>query len=655
MPWHIQPLRRMRTARRLLLIFGVAIVAPGLALGFLSAKALVQERRLAERQLQETLAAAADSAGTRLQSELKEWQQAADNISGSGSVGPGSWSERVRMAVREPGAAVVLIGSLDRPQAVPAGQLLYELSPLQEARPVPTPPLLTKGEYLELRDKLYEPAIVVYRQALASAKPGERAAILVRLARTLKKAGHVDDALQAYRRLEAEPPVRIGSLPSDLIAGYEVASAQHDPVRLDGAFRVYQNLIEGNWQLEKTSYAFYAAWARDLAPHTDEFRRVSDKEQRKLALTSAAERFVNEPRALCLIDGQASLAFWRSEPFAAIVLGGRFVRERLLSHVVPGLSVSVTTLDGQILAGEPLPAGQPSAASVISSANVPLRVLVWPTDATALVAAIDRQRNLYLGMVASILTLLTFGAYFTVRTVQSELAVSQLKSDFISTVSHEFRSPLAGINQLGEMLRDGRVTDEGRRREYYDMIVAETGRLRRLVENILDFSRMEEGQKQYRLESLDPSEWLRELTDDFRAQVAAAGFSIESNIPDELPAVLADREALTTAVHNLLDNAVKYSADARSVRVAAETDRTVLSISVRDCGVGISSEDGPRIFERFYRGRGEQARQVKGVGLGLNLVHHIVTAHGGTVDFQSMEGQGSTFIIRLSHATHPAG
>ena len=111
------------------------------------------------------------------------------------------------------------------------------------------------------------------------------------------------------------------------------------------------------------------------------------------------------------------------------------------------------------------------------------------------------------------------------------------------------------------------MTDEGRRREYYDMIVAETGRLRRLVENILDFSRMEEGQKPYRLESLEPSEWLRELTEDFRAQVAAAGFSIESNIPDDLPAVLADREALTTAVHNLLDNAVKYSADARSVRV----------------------------------------------------------------------------------------
>ena len=116
--------------------------------------------------------------------------------------------------------------------------------------------------------------------------------------------------------------------------------------------------------------------------------------------------------------------------------------------------MSVSAGTGQSWPGT-IAAGQPSAASVISSANVPLRVLVWPTDATALVAAIERQRNLYLGMVASILTLLTFGAYFTVRTVQSELAVSQLKSDFISTVSHEFRSPLAGINQLGEMLRDG--------------------------------------------------------------------------------------------------------------------------------------------------------------------------------------------------------
>ena len=530
------------------------------------------------------------------------------------------------------------------------------MSPFSEQgiAPSPTSTRLTKAESLELVEKRYDAAITAYRQSLAEAKSGERAVILNGLARTLRKAGRPEDALRVYRQLETEPPAQIGSLPSDLIAIHALASAQHGSDRLDGALRVYRGLVEGRWRLGKPSYAFYAAWARDLLPETDQFRRLADEEREKLVFTRAAEQFVKQPRSLVAVDGDISFAFWRTEPLAAIVLGGRFVREHLLRGVIaPGLAYSIETPHGQMLDGEPLPSGQRSAGSVIQSGDVQLRIRVWPKDATAIAAGIERRKNLYLGMVASVLALLGFGGYFTVRTLKSELAVAQMKSEFISTVSHEFRSPLAGINQLGEMLRDGRVEDETRRREYYEMIVAETARLRRLVENILDFSRMEEGRKQYRFEPLDPSAWLRELTDDFRAQITASGFSIEASIPAELPAIVGDREALTTAVHNLLDNAVKYSSEAKSVRVEADGDRRGLRISVRDRGVGIRAEDRPRIFEKFYRGGGELARQVKGVGLGLNLVQHIVAAHGGTIDVQTAEGEGSTFTIHLNHATHP--
>jgi signal transduction histidine kinase len=253
-------------------------------------------------------------------------------------------------------------------------------------------------------------------------------------------------------------------------------------------------------------------------------------------------------------------------------------------------------------------------------------------------------------MLAVVVTLLTFGGYFTIRMVQGELAVAQMKSDFVSTVSHEFRSPLAGVNQLAEMLRDGRVPDIGRQQQYYEMIVTETQRLRRLVENILDFSRMEDGRKQYRFEPLQPVEWLQEITDDFRAEVATSGFAVESRIPSQLPTIVADRETLTTAVHNLLDNAVKYSRDVKSVRLEAAADGDVVFISVRDHGIGIQDADRPRIFEKFYRGGGAITKQVKGVGLGLNLVRHIVAAHGGTIDFDSKEGEGSTFTIRLKTA-----
>jgi signal transduction histidine kinase len=250
-------------------------------------------------------------------------------------------------------------------------------------------------------------------------------------------------------------------------------------------------------------------------------------------------------------------------------------------------------------------------------------------------------------MLGIVVTLLAFGGYLTIRTLKTEMAMAQMKSDFVSTVSHEFRSPLAGLNQLGEMLRDGRVPDESRRQEYYEMIVAETQRLRRLVENILDFSRLEDGRKQYRFEPMEPAGWLREVAEDFRSQVAGRGFSVETSIPKALPSIVADRETLTTAVHNLLDNAVKYSRHSNIVQLEANANEHGLAILVRDRGVGIRATDRPRIFEKFYRGGGELAREVKGVGLGLNLVQHIVKAHGGTVDFDTAEGEGSTFTIHL--------
>jgi signal transduction histidine kinase len=295
---------------------------------------------------------------------------------------------------------------------------------------------------------------------------------------------------------------------------------------------------------------------------------------------------------------------------------------------------------------------EPQAMYTVQNVALPLRVQVWSKEPRALYDAVNRRENLYVGMLAVVVALLGVGGYLTARMLKSELAVAQMKSDFVSTVSHEFRSPLAGINQLGEMLRDGRVHDQTRRQQYYEMIVTETQRLRRLVENVLDFARLEDGRRQYRFEAVEPAEWLREVAEDFRAEVAGAGFVVEAEIPAELPAIVADRETLTTAVHNLLDNAVKYSGDSNVVRVKAGTDSGGLTISVRDEGVGIREEDQGRIFEKFYRGGGEIAREVKGVGLGLNLVQHIVAAHGGSISFDSKEGRGSTFTIRLKLASN---
>ena len=649
MPEQRLSLHRLPATHRLVLVFVASILVPGVVLGVFGLRALIQEKRLADQQQREAVEAAAEAALQRLVEQFAAWNRALDQLASTARASSG-WPERVRAATAEPGSAVVLVGQPGQVEALPPGQLPYPLSPAgsePRARP-PATPLWTEAESSELRSHDPAKALTLYRQVLGTAKPDERALVLHRVARCLLRAGRTREALEAFRQLEREPVTTIGTLPSDLIALYETARLGGAP---EPALRLYRGLVGGRWRLEKASHAFYLDRARQWVPTTEAVLRLEQQARRKLALGRAVELFLESPRPLLITEGAVCLAFWRQEPFAAVLLGEDFLRSELWPSVFHGsafreIEFSVIAPGGQILFGGSPPDRRPVAARSLTHAELALRLEAWHRNPEALFESVARRRNLYFGMLSLVTALLVFGGYLTWRTVRTELAMAQLKSDFVSTVSHEFRSPLAGIHQLGEMLRDGRVKDERRRQEYYEMIVSESRRLRRLVENLLDFSRMEEGRKQYHSELLETAPWLRRVVEDFQAEVAQTGYTVAASIPDEMPAIQGDRDALATAVHNLLDNAVKYSPDSRTVRLEAAANGQVLSIAVRDHGAGIREEDRRHIFEKFYRG-GELAQQVKGAGLGLALVKHIVTAHGGTVDFQSKHGEGSTFAVHL--------
>jgi signal transduction histidine kinase len=651
MPNEVARHRPARSARRLLLILAATILAPGVILAGFGLRVLTQERQLAERQARDTLRVVAENLGRRLELDLRDWQQAAVDLARTGSVDPSQWPARVRDAVTRPGACVVLLGSRERAEAYPRGQLLYELTAAPEdLAPPRSSPRFMEAESLELR-KQYNQAIALYQRLVASSDRAERTLALHALGRSMRKTKQLDGALDVFRRLAQEPPIRIaGMFPSDLLALSEIASDGSPEQRLDASLALYRGLVGGRWRLDEVVYRDHSEQVAGWLPQTEETRRLREQEAQKLSLSRAAERFVETPRVLSVEDGTAALAFWNDRPFAAIVLGAPYVRDHLLPAVERDIKVALSTRTGERLAGPPT-VDDPLAVNYSLPGDVPLRLQVWRTDPAALSMTDDRRQQIYLAMLAVLVALLGFGGYITLRTVRAELAVAQMKSDFVSTVSHEFRSPLASINHLGEMLRDGAVGDQRRRQEYYEMIVTESQRLRRLVENVLDFARMEDGRKQYRFEAVDSAGWLREVAGDFQAQVAARGFEVETDIPSDLPSVVVDRQNLATAVTNLLDNAVKYSPESRTVRLEARASGEHISIAVRDRGIGIGDEDRPRIFERFYRGGGELSREVKGVGLGLNLVHHIVSAHGGTIDVESREGEGSTFTIRLKAAT----
>ena len=544
--------------------------------------------------------------------------------------------------------------------------------------------------------------------AAKTADPALDAFLLNRLARCYAKSGKLEKALDTYRQQLriGVPGLASDGIPLETVALYQIGSIylqRGHRAEAAGAFLdLYQGLVDSKWALSRTQYESF----RKLTE--DRFRGVAGKmesplraewdgrlqalkkiEEERLARTGILEKIRGRMIPRMRLDVReldpASGKFLRLAeptdsglllasflPLDAKATLGLLLDPQALAHGLstpdlgnqgPGEGLSVVIVDesGRTVAGPGLVSPEESEkgedaqllfTGAFTDSFPPWAINVYRSGVGAVERQFRLRRNIYILSLVVVIAALSFGGFLAIRSTAKELKLARLKSDFTATVSHEFRTPLTSIRYMAELLERGRVRDEARKQQYYETITGESERLSRLVENLLDFSKIEAGMKEYRMEETDIAVLSADVAGRFRRQAALKDFTLETEIADGLPVISADKDSLSRAVFNLLDNAVKYSGANPRIVLRAWSGEDAVCFQVEDHGIGIGKSEQKKVFEKFYRSKSALESDVKGSGIGLPLVEHVVRAHGGKVSLESEPGKGTRVTIRLPVGPH---
>ena len=636
--------------RRLFLLFIITTIVPAACLAWLGWRMVEEDRLLEARRVDERRDHAADLAAASLQRILAEAEDRLTTFT----------SAPVPNADLRDGAALVAFShdrTLDRAGTpLPYYPAVPEQAPPQSAR-------LSQADALELQKNDLPGALRLLADLASTRDPVLRGEATLRIARIYRKLGDLPKALDAFASLARLDGARVAGLPAGLRGAqgraliFEAAGRKAElaaeAAALCGA------LENGRWLLDRSEFRFaYAqarAWLAQPRPPISPDR---------LALADAAESVWPESLNRSVQQAARGRRTFRSGDRSILIL------TRSSSGRTAALLISPSFLDSAWLRQLPSAAGQridfaltdADGRAVLGRPDAPLSLQsVRPASATRLpwtvhaIAAgggfappeLSGRTRLLLAGIAMMAAIVLAGGYFIHRAVLREVTVARLQSDFVAAVSHEFRTPLTTLRQLSEMLVRGRVSSDERRQQFYATLLRESERLHRLVEGLLNFGAMEAGRLQYRFEPVDPKLFLGEIVSDFEREVSGLGYHVELNGSGVLPEIRADRESLARVFWNLLDNAVKYSPENRTVWVDLSEAGKRLMVRVRDRGIGIPAAEQKEIFRKFVRGAASTRASIRGTGVGLAIARQIVDAHGGDISVESRPGEGSVFTVLL--------
>jgi len=696
----------VKRQKKLIIIFLITIFLPSIALSVFGVRSIRNERFRLVKQLEDEHRRGADFLKNQISSRFADIEIILQNLAKHPSFNQKNYAsieeslnnqlkgnhliEHVFLAYEDEKPLFPLFLPVSEKRESVA------LSPLTSAQIE----IIERAQRFEFSQKNFSKAVAMYQQIFSRSKNKNiQAQMLNNIARCFMKLENYDKAIQNYSRVcQDYPRCQTSSLlPLDLIARIQIVrcykrARDHDKF-LETSLNLYRDIFQRQWYLDADQFGTYTSMVEKdisefLSENTEDlegedYRQEFDelkglhqnineqwqvvKNVKDSILPELQRKFIEQdtstsnPFRYSRTIGQkeylilaAAILSEQGDKFLGL-LGAKINNDYLLNHEINSVmedfpfsqeaSFAISTLTGQQLLGNSSPSAKRHTVTTYFENNFPPWRVEFFTGGMEDFGIVNIKKNFYFWTILTILVLLTFGTVLVVRTIAHEMEVLRIKSDFVSSVSHEFKTPITSIKALIERLQQGKVKSSHKKKEYYSVISQDADKLSSLVRNILDFSKVEEGRSEYILKETDVAQLVKDEIENFERDKIYAGIKIDLQISPNIPRIYVDRESFSLALNNLLENAVKFSLGKKEIFVKVRKDAANIIIEIEDKGMGISSSEMDKIFDKFYQGKSATQQSIKGTGLGLTLVKHVMDAHEGKVLVKSKIGQGSTFSL----------
>ena len=692
------------THRKIIFIFFLAIFLPCLIVGYLSLSTFLKRREAVKELLKSNLWISGEAALKSVERALLEYEQKTLRSENFTRLIESEENEQVNFGTpvfSEDSVGNPFLLNADFKIVIPktASENALGIQFDKEIQNKQFTQLFQRGEYFEFSQKNYSRAAELYKECALSAPSKQyRAVAFEGLGRCLLSSQKYDEANKVYNDLykNYEQLRNRAGHPYGIVAAfqlYEIAREKNEEENyLEILLSLYKQIREGIWLINQPAYDFYISEIESILnnklidgkfpeiqkSYTDIQKQQSSYRQAllftdfleinaipgikdKLSLPGANDD--NTPRRFpvasedefflisyaILPDFQSGRKF-----YGGLCWDLNYLKDKMIPQILEDISKDsgldfkiVDERDQNISSGKEESTSGESLALTFRTVPMPWKLLVSHPEIKDLEKAARREIFFYGFLLTIIVALMLLGAVLIARDISRESETNRLKTEFVNNISHELKTPLTLIRLYGETLqRNENLTNE-EKKECYEIITKESERLSHLINNVLDFSRIETGRKEFDLKKGNLADVVQDTLESYRYHLEKKGFVIHKDITRDVPEMNFDGEAIASVLINLLSNAMKFSPREKEVTVKLFRDNGNAVLQVADKGIGISPKEVSKIFQRFYQVQNKTGAETRGSGLGLTLVKHITEAHGGTIEVESEVGKGSRFTVRI--------